>query len=298
MLSPQQLTIWRKQAADRLLILINRTTGDEIQPGDYKIDDLLRSLTNLPARPSDREPFKGMFPNSPISAGRVQVANRLKQLIINLRESGAQDGWVDDLLRSLSNLPPRPSDRPPYAGIFAEAKIPKITVQQILEIAPYADATRVAELLPHLQLTMAGYQITTPLRQSHFLAQLAHESGSFSYLEEIDPGDYLEGRTDLGNTELGDGRRFKGRGLIQITGRTNYGTCGRDLGVDLIKNPARLSDNDLACLSAGWFWQKNQLNELADRNDVELITRTINGGLNGYADRQEFLAVAKEVLLA
>lgn len=300
MSSPQQLAIWRKQAADRLLSLIARSTGDEIQPGDYKVDDLLRSLTNLPKRPSDRLPFKGLFPDSKISVGRVQAARRLKQLVVNLKQPQflPQDGLVDDLLRSLSNLPPRPSDRAPYAGVFAATKIPEVTVQQILDVAPYADAARVADLLPHLQLTMAEYQITTPLRQAHFLAQLAHESGSFNYLEELDSGDYLEGRTDLGNTEPGDGRRFKGRGLIQITGRTNYDACGQDLGIDLIKTPTRLSDHDLACLSAGWFWQKNQINEFADRDDVEMVTRTINGGLNGYHDRQEFLAVAKAIFRA
>ncbi|NDJ17586.1 glycoside hydrolase family 19 protein [Myxacorys almedinensis A] len=176
--------------------------------------------------------------------------------------------------------------------------MPAITVEQLMKMAPYASSERIKRLYPHLILTMAEYDITTPLRETHFLSQLIHESGSFHYVEEIDAGDYLEGRTDIGNTEPGDGRRYKGRGLIQITGRTNYDACGQDLGVDLLNNPALLTNDDLACLSAGWFWQKNNLNQFADADDVEMVTRTINGGLNGFAERQSYLAIAKEVLYA
>lgn len=297
---PQQLIVWRKQAADRLYKLITAQTGEALQPGDYQADDLLRRLSKLPARPAHREPYKGSFPNSSTREGRAQAATRIKQLIVGIQgnEYQPQDGFVDDAVRALSNLPTRPSDREPYKGIFAETKIPEMTVEQILNVAPYADPLRVEELLPHLLLAMAEYNISTPLRQAHFIAQLAHESGSFNYLEEIDPGDYLEGRLDLGNTERGDGRRFKGRGLIQITGRDNYRACGQDLGVDLIAHPTRLSESNLACLSAGWFWAKNELNDYADRNDVEMVTRTINGGLNGFDERRHFLAVARDVLLA
>lgn len=296
--SPQQLIIWRKQAADRIQELIVNQASDDFQPLDSQADALLRKLSNLPERPSDRAPFQGVFPDASISVGRIKTANRIKQLIMGI--SGEtyqpQDGWVDDALRAMINQPAR-TNQDPYARLFPETPIPAITADQLRQITDYnADPDRVNHLLPHLLLTMALYKISTPLRQAHFIAQLVHESGSFNYLEEIDPGDYLEGRTDLGNTEPGDGRRFKGRGLIQITGRANYEACGEYLGIDLIKTPLRLADYDLACLSAGWFWAKHKLNEDADHDDVERVTRTINGGLNGFEDRLHYLGIAKAVL--
>jgi putative chitinase len=90
--------------------------------------------------------------------------------------------------------------------------------------------------------------------------------------------------------------RFKGRGLIQITGRANYGDCGEALGVDLITHPTRLAEPDLACRSAGWFWNTRNLSSFADRDDVDTITYRINGGYNGYDERVEFLHIAKSVL--
>lgn len=296
--SAQQIIVWRKQAADKLFSLITSYSGDDYKPGDYKADDLLRSLNKLPARPADRAPYKGMFPNLSASEGRKQAASLLKKLVVGIAGNDFQpvDGLVDDLARLLLNLPQRPATRQPYAGVFPEAKFPQLSVAQLRQIIPYADANRVNALYPFLLITMVEADITTPLRQAHFIAQLAHESGSFNYLEEIASGEDYEGRDDLGNTQPGDGRRFKGRGLIQITGRSNYFNCGEALGVDLIANPTRLANHDLACYSAGWFWETNQINPAADRDDVERVTRIINGGLNGFADRKEFLAVAKQVL--
>ncbi len=143
---------------------------------------------------------------------------------------------------------------------------------------------------------MVEFNISTPLRQAHFLAQIAHESDRFNALEEYASGEDYEGRDDLGNTQPGDGVRFKGRGLIQITGRTNYGDCGKALGVDLINNPTKLAAPDLASRSAGWFWAINQLNGDADNDDVRTVTRVINGGYNGLDDRIMLLQAAKQVL--
>lgn len=292
-----QLFIWRKQAVDRIGQLILNATTNDLQPNDAHADTLLRQLSNLPARPGDRAPYQGSFPNESVSVARIKAVNRLRQLILNIRnaEFQPQDQAIDSALRLMSSLPARTTQNP-YAALFPATPLPDLSVDRLLEIAPHADRNRVTALLPHLLLTMAQAQINTPLRQAHFLSQLIHESGSFNYLEEIDPGDYLEGRTDLGNTEPGDGRRFKGRGLIQITGRSNYQACGEALGIDLIQAPTRLAEYDLACLSAGWFWSKNQLNPHADRDDVERVTRIINGGLNGYEDRQYYLAAARDVL--
>lgn len=171
-----------------------------------------------------------------------------------------------------------------------------ITLDELKAIAIYAPKNQLASLCPHINETMRRYAIATPLRIAHFIAQIAHESDGFNTTEEYASGADYEWRDDLGNIYAGDGVRFKGRGLIQVTGRANYAECGKALGVDLIANPERLHDYDLACLSAGWFWDKMQLNGDADNDDVMTITRLINGGYNGLSDRQEYLSRAKEVL--
>ncbi|SMF93917.1 Predicted chitinase [Methylomagnum ishizawai] len=134
---------------------------------------------------------------------------------------------------------------------------------------------------------MARYGIDTPARQADFLAQVGHESGSLAHVEEIASGADYEGRKDLGNTRPGDGKRFKGRGLIQITGRANYAAAGSALGIDLLANPERLEEPEFAALSAAWFWRSKGLNELSDLGEFDQITRRINGGTNGAADRRE-----------
>ena len=133
------------------------------------------------------------------------------------------------------------------------------------------------------------YGLTTPLRKAHFLAQIQHESGGFKWLKELGNDAYFkkyEGRKDLGNTVAGDGLRFKGRGYIQITGRANYTEISKDLGVDFVSKPELLEQEANAMLSALWFWDKRKLNALADKNDLRGITRRINGGFNGLADRE------------
>lgn len=143
---------------------------------------------------------------------------------------------------------------------------------------------------------MEEFEIDTPLRQAAFLAQIAHESGSLKYVRELASGGAYEGRADLGNTEPGDGVLFKGRGLIQITGRANYRDCGQALGLDLLDDPSALEQPENACRSAAWFWYSRKLNDLADRGDFRTITKRINGGYNGYQDRLKYYERAKKVL--
>lgn len=157
----------------------------------------------------------------------------------------------------------------------------------------------IQELAPHIQACMDRYQINTPLRKAHFLAQIGHESGQLRYREEIASGAAYEGRQDLGNTRPGDGRRFKGRGLIQLTGRANYAAYDQDkaLGGMLLREPGFLATNPaLCCDVAGWFWDRRALNALADEDALHAITRKINGGLNGLEDRAALLARAKSWL--
>ena len=138
---------------------------------------------------------------------------------------------------------------------------------------------------PLLGSMMPQYGIISKLQICAFLAQIGHESGRLKYTEELASGEAYEGRKDLGNTEQGDGVKFKGRGLIQITGRANYEKAQMALGVPLLLEPERLLQPYFAVKSACWWWQEHGLNELADKGEFEKITKRINGGLNGQEDR-------------
>lgn len=144
----------------------------------------------------------------------------------------------------------------------------------------------------------ATYGITDkPLRLAHFFAQVAHESGGFRYMEEIASGQAYEGRVDLGNTNPGDGKLFKGRGPIQLTGRANYRLFGRALGIDFEQHPEIVALPSIGLMAGCHFWQMRGLNELADADDILAIMKRINGGTNGLADRQAYLKKAKELFL-
>jgi putative chitinase len=174
-----------------------------------------------------------------------------------------------------------------------------ITAQQLLQILPNAGA-KAGVFAPAINTAMGGYQILGSLRVAAFIAQIGHESGQFRYVREIwgptaaQRG--YEGREDLGNTMPGDGRKYCGRGLIQITGRANYAKCGEALGLDLINHPELLELPQHAAMSAAWFWKQKGLNDLADRYQFITITRRINGGLNGLDDRIELWKKAQAVL--
>ena len=170
-----------------------------------------------------------------------------------------------------------------------------ITREQLQRIAPLAKDFRITTCLPLLNAAMEKYEINTPLRVAHFLAQVLHESGSLRYTTELASGEANEGRTDLGNVYIGDGPRFKGRGLIQLTGRANYEAYGQYLGVRVVDTPELVSTQYMAD-AAGWFWMRKNLNPLADSDDIKAITKKVNGGYNGLADRELFLIRAKQNL--
>jgi putative chitinase len=161
----------------------------------------------------------------------------------------------------------------------------ELTVEDLLAAMPHATPENVTKFFDKLRQAMLKYEVNTTRRAAAFLAQIAHESGSLRYVEEIASGDAYEGRKDLGNTEPGDGKRFKGRGLIQITGRNNYAELSKELSYNFITNPEALEKPGAASFSAAWFWFEKGLNRLADIDAFEKITKRINGGLNGYSDR-------------
>ena len=174
-----------------------------------------------------------------------------------------------------------------------------ITAQQLLQILP--NAGQVAGFfVPVLNTAMNRYQIVGTKRVAAFIAQIGHESGQLKYVKEIwgptAAQARYDGRKDLGNTVAGDGSKYRGRGLIQITGRANYMACGEALALDLIKQPELLEKPQHACMSAAWFWATKGLSTLADAGQFDKITRRINGGQNGAADRQALYARALRVL--
>jgi putative chitinase len=176
-----------------------------------------------------------------------------------------------------------------------------ITLQQLKKIMIYAPEARLSLFLDPLNKAFIEFNINTPLRVCHFLAQIAHESGEFRYLKEIADGsayDTGQRAIDLGNTPIadGDGQMYKGRGLIQVTGKYNYRVCGKALRIDLMSQPELLELPENAVRSAGWFWNLRNLSMYADKDLLEAITKKINGGYNGLADRKHYLLLAKKAL--
>jgi putative chitinase len=174
--------------------------------------------------------------------------------------------------------------------------------------------------------TFEKYDISTPKRQAYFIGQCMHESGGFKQLKEnlnysakglmatwpsrfpdMDTAEKYERNPEkiankvyagrMGNTEDGDGAKYIGRGLIQLTGKENYANCGSAIGVDLVANPDLLATPKYAALSAGWFWNRKGLNALADVDDLDTITKRINGGLIGIADRKAKVEMVSKYLV-
>lgn len=181
----------------------------------------------------------------------------------------------------------------------------KISAEQIAA-GTGASIARATRWLDAINDACEKYQINTPKRIAAFLAQIGHESGYLVYVREIwgpTPAQVrYEGRRDLGNTQLGDGKRFLGRGLIQVTGRDNYRQATDGIrkqfpaAPDFVANPTALEQTPWAAVSAAWFWDSRNLNALADKDDFVGLTRRINGGTNGMADRQRLWDAAKKVL--
>ena len=173
--------------------------------------------------------------------------------------------------------------------ITAAFLAPLSTKEKASLLAPLAEAMN--EFFPQ-------YEINTDLRLAHFLAQALHEADGFRTLQEYATGDAYDTRTDLGNTpeKDGDGRKYKGRGIFQTTGRTNYAAAGKKMGIDAIKHPELLATPRYAVWSACIYWESRKLNSLADADNLRAITRKINGGYNGLSDRIRYFEICKKAL--
>lgn len=143
--------------------------------------------------------------------------------------------------------------------------------------------------LQDLNSCLNRYQINTSARIRYFLSQIAHESGGLRWLKELDSGDYLEGRDDLGNIHPGDGRKYKGAGVIQLTGRSNYEAFSRSINDTKVMDGCDYVAQVYPFTSAGFWWHNNNMNALCDRGaTVEEVTKRVNGGYNGLDDRKHY----------
>lgn len=178
----------------------------------------------------------------------------------------------------------------------------KITRQQFLAIVPNCDKS--AAILHYINAWADTFEINTPLRMAHFLARCCHETGGFKYMRELGKEKYFkkyeEGKLGkmLGNTQKGDGYKYRGRGFLMMTGRSNYKayqTSGFCKG-DIMSQPELLETPNGGTKSGMWYWWKHGLNALADKDDVLAVTKKINGGTNGLEDTKKWLVKCKKAL--
>ena len=174
----------------------------------------------------------------------------------------------------------------------------EINQSQLLQAVPFLYKPRLDEFVASFNMWAIHFGINTPMRMAHYLAQVFHESGSLRYAEEIASGAKYEGRKDLGNIMPGDGVKYKGRGFIQLTGRANYTAFKKSefCTADVVANPKKVAEFPLNQVASMWFWQTHKCNEWADRDNVDRVTRIINGGTNGLTQRKALLAKFKKVL--
>jgi putative chitinase len=201
----------------------------------------------------------------------------------------------------------------------------KVTLEQLCNFFEDTDDFVLEKFVDPINQVIEDFDINTPNRIAMFLAQIGHESGGLTklhenlnykaarlvqifpkYFKNVDPNDYggkpeaianlvYANRMGNGDEESGDGYRFRGRGAIQLTGRSNYTACGGDLEVDLINNPDWLETPEGAIMSAAWFWDQRDLNDYADKNDVVTVTKKINGGIIGLDERKELFEEALKI---
>ncbi len=186
------------------------------------------------------------------------------------------------------------------ASIFGTSPQPQLAVtsERLLRLAPKGETVIVKGIAQRLDGLASEHDITTRLRLCHFLAQAAHETDGFRTLEEYGGPSYFqryEGRQDLGNTQAGDGVRYHGRGIFQLTGRANYRRFGKILGINLEGAPERAKEPEISLAVAFAYWSERAINAAADADDIAAVTRLINGGRNGLAERTRYLEKAKGI---
>lgn len=194
------------------------------------------------------------------------------------------------------------ANKPAATGAQGQAAPKIITIDQLRKIMTKLKLAKAEAYIDPLNRAMAEFEITTRLRVSAFVAQLAHESLEFLYMEEIASGQAYDitvnpkKAKELGNLKKGDGKRYKGRGPIQLTGRANYRAAGKALGLDLEGNPTIVATPGVGFRVAGWYWKKRGLNKLADAKNFWDLTYRINAARKHYSNRKMYYDRALVVL--
>lgn len=212
-------------------------------------------------------------------AAVVDLQQKLTRLGYGVQPTGVMGAATTERLRSFqgnNRIDPTGKLGPTTLRGLEQALPASITLEELRQFAPGVDEKTARTWLPYLNASMGYADIRNDKRKAAYLAQIAHESDGFRTFEEYASGADYEGRSDLGNTQRGDGVRFKGRGAIQLTGRTNYREIGRRLGVDFERNPELLERPEYAFLASADYWKRHDLNTLADEGDFEGITDVIN----------------------
>lgn len=177
-----------------------------------------------------------------------------------------------------------------------------LQAEDLNAIMPRLDLGRARQLVAPLDRTLVEFEIVSRRRVAAFLAQTAHESGELLRFEETASGNQYDPRVNprvakiLGNTQPGDGPRYKGRGPLQLTGRWNYRTAGRALGLELERNPTLVATADVGFRAAGWYWEFRGLNAYADQSDFWNLTYRINAARSHYSRRRTYYERALEAL--
>lgn len=186
------------------------------------------------------------------------------------------------------------------SSIFGTSPPPALSVTKarLLRLAPAAKPDILEGIAEGFDRLASEHGVDTRQRLCHFLAQAAHETDGFRTLEEYGGARYYlryEGRQDLGNVQAGDGVRYHGRGIFQLTGRANYRRFGRILGINLEALPERAAEPALSLAVAFAYWSERAINAAADADDVAAVTTLVNGGRNGLAERAAYLQAAKAI---
>ncbi|NLU83756.1 hypothetical protein HCA44_13320 [Rhodococcus sp. HNM0569] len=191
-----------------------------------------------------------------------------------------------DAAAAAAAAPAVAAPEPTPAPAAAPAPLPTdINLDQLAAIVPQVSRDQLAGYVAPLNAALAHAGIDSPLRKAAFISQLVVESDSFRTFEEYASGSAYEGRSDLGNTQPGDGTRYKGRGAIQVTGRHNYEQVSQYTGIDFIANPELMASPENAFSTAAWYWTSRNLNGAADTAGIEKVSRLVNGGTHGLAQR-------------
>lgn len=317
-----KLKSYRQLGLDRLEQLLLQLPA-QAHDADRFVDKAIRQLSGLPPAPAGAPPYQGIYSAAfTFEQYRDGATDRLEDLMVKLPELSPLDNEVDSWIRKLSDLPERPAGSDPYVRLFIlREEVPDVapiigpainpptkiyvTPDQMLKIiGSTRDGDRVKAMMPGINVTLERFKINTPLRMSHFFGQILHESGGFRWLREIWGPTDAQSRYEppsrlaqnLGNTQRGDGKLYMGRGVIQLTGRSNYAQFSKAMGVDFLSNPDLVASPQYAVTAAGWFWETRNINKAADQDDLLKVTRLVNGGKNGLADREKYLKRAKQVL--